>query len=96
MSERLDFLRANSNAIKAIAARHKVISIAVFGSVARGEDSPDSDVDFLVDFDKDVSALDWLLLNEELEQFLNYPVDVVSMRGLKPRDTRIREEAVLL
>lgn len=45
MSERLDFLRANSNAIKAIAARHKVISIAVFGSVARGEDGPDSDVD---------------------------------------------------
>jgi len=55
-----------------------------------------SDVHFLVTFDKDVSVLDWLLLNEELEQFLNAPVDVVSMRGLKPRDSQIREEAVLL
>ena len=96
MSERLDFLRANSGAIRAIAGRHKAISIAVFGSVARGEDGPNSDVDFLVTFDKDVSVLDWLLLNEELEKFLNAPVDVVSMRGLKPRDSQIREEAVLL
>ena len=96
MSSRLEFLHANSDAIKAIASRHKAFNVAVFGSVARGEDGPDSDIDFLVDFDKDVSVLDWLLLNEELEQFLNSRVDVVSTRGLKLRDTHIREEAVLL
>lgn len=96
MSQRLDFLRSNCDTIRAIAARHKAISISVFGSVARGEDGPDSDVDFLVEFDKGVSVLDWLLLNEELEQFLNSSVDVVSMKGLKPRDTDIRKEAVLL
>ena len=56
------FLKENSEAIKAIAARHKGLKIAVFGSVARGEDGPDSDVDFLVTFDKEVSVLDWLLL----------------------------------
>lgn len=96
MSPRLEFLQANSEAIKAIAARHKGLKIAVFGSVARGEDGPDSDVDFLVTFDRDVSVLDWLLLNEELERFLKLPVDVISMKGLKPRDIRIREEAILL
>jgi predicted nucleotidyltransferase len=96
MSERMAFLKENSEAIKAIAARHKGLNIAVFGSVARGEDGPDSDVDFLVTFDKEVSVLDWLLLNEELEQFLKLPVDVISMNGLKLRDVRIREEAILL
>lgn len=96
MSSRLEFLHANSDAIKAIAARHKAFNVAVFGSVARGEDEPDSDIDFLVSFDKDVCVLDWLLLSEELEQFLNSRVDVVSMRGLKPRDIHIQKEAVLL
>jgi predicted nucleotidyltransferase len=38
MSERMAFLKENSDAIKAIAARHKGLKIAVFGSVARGED----------------------------------------------------------
>ena len=90
------FLKENSEAIKAIAARHKGLKIAVFGSVARGEDGPDSDVDFLVTFDKEVSVLDWLLLNEELEQFLKLRVDVVSIKGLKPRDTRILQEAISL
>jgi predicted nucleotidyltransferase len=50
MSSRMAFLKENSEAIKAIAARHKAFNVAIFGSVARGEDGPDSDVDFLVDF----------------------------------------------
>ena len=96
MSGRMAFLKENSEAIKAIASRHKGLKIAVFGSVARGDDGPDSDIDFLVTFDKEVSVLDWLLLNEELEQFLKMPVDVVSIKGLKSRDSRILQEAVLL
>jgi predicted nucleotidyltransferase len=55
MSERLDFLLANRDAIKSIAARHKALSISVFGSVARGEDGPNSDFDFLVLFNDDSS-----------------------------------------
>ena len=96
MSGRLAFLKENSEAIKAIAARHKGLKIAVFGSVARGEDTETSDIDFLVTFDKEVSVLDWILLNEELELFLKLPVDVISIKGLKSRDSRILEEAVLL
>jgi len=93
---RLEFLQANSEVIRSIAAHHKGKSIAVFGSVARGEDGPDSDVDFLVDFAETVSIRDWMGLKEELEAFLKAPVDIVSTRGLKPRDTHIREEAVPL
>ena len=96
MSQRLEYLRANCEAIKAIAARHKATSIAVFGSVARGEDRPDSDVDFLVSFDKDSSLLDAASLMNELTDYLKSPVDVVSEGGLKVRDTRIRSEAILL
>lgn len=96
MSQRLDFLRANSGAIRAIAASHKGISIAVFGSVARGEDGPGSDFDFLVTFNENSSLLDAASLMNELTDYLKSPVDVVSEGGLKPRDTRIRREAILL
>ena len=90
------FLKENSEAIKAIAARHKGLKIAVFGSVARGEDGPDSDVDFLVTFDKGTSLLDLVRLQDALEEFLKIPVDVISIGGLKPRDNHIREEALTL
>ena len=96
MSARMAFLQANSEAIKAIAARHKGLKIAVFGSVARGEDGPDSDVDFLVTFDKGTSLLDLVGLQDSLEEFLKMPVDVISIGGLKPRDHHIREEALAL
>lgn len=90
------FLQANSEAIKAIAACHKGLKIAVFGSVARGEDGPDSDVDFLVTFDKEASLLDLVGLQNSLAEFLKIPVDVISIGGLKPRDQHIREEALVL
>ena len=96
MSGRMAFLKENSEAIKAIAARHKGLKIAVFGSVARGEDGPDSDVDFLVTFDKGTSLLDLVRLQDALEEFLKIPVDVISIGGLKPRDNHIREEALTL
>ena len=96
MSPRLDFLHANSDAIKAIAARHKAFNVAVFGSVARGEDGPGSDIDFLVDFLPGASLVDEFRLENELREFLKIPVDLVSRRGLKPRDSHIREESMAL
>ena len=93
---RLEQLRAQANEIRLIAARHKATAIAVFGSVARGEEGPNSDVDFLVDFTTGATLFDLFHLQEELSSFLQSPVDVVSRRGLKPRDTRIREEALAL
>lgn len=96
MGSRLDYLRSHHKAIRAIAARHKALSISVFGSVARGEDRPDSDYDFLVEFRKGSTLIDLSGLVIELEDFLNAPVDVISVGGLKPRDQQIRQEAVLL
>ena len=96
MSSRLDFLYANSDAIKTIAARHKALKISVIGSVARDEDGPESDIDFLVTFSSDASLTDLAGLHDSLEEFLNMPVDVISSGGLKPRDSHIREEALVL
>jgi len=94
MGARLNFLLANSEAIKAIAARHKAFNVAVFGSVARGEDGPTSDIDLLVDFLPGASLVDEFRLENELREFLKVRVDLVSRRGLKPRDSHIREESM--
>ena len=96
MCPRLEFLRENSETIKAIAARHKALSISVFGSVARGEDRSDSDIDFLVDRDPSASLFDLVHMREELIQFLRVIVDLVDQRGLLPRDSHILEVAVVL
>jgi predicted nucleotidyltransferase len=96
MSQRLEFLRANSEAIKTIAARHKARSIAVFGSVARGDDHPDSDIDFLVDCDPTASLFDLVHMRQELSDFLKVDVDLIDQGGLLPRDSHIREEALAL
>jgi predicted nucleotidyltransferase len=96
MGKRLEGLEENSTAIREIAARHKASSIAVFGSVARSEDTENSDYDFLVTFEKDSSLLDTAALINDLEDFLGSHVNVVSLGGLKPRDNRIRREAIPL
>jgi len=96
MSPRMAFLKENSDAIKAIAASHNGLQIAVFGSVARGEDGPDSDVDFLVTFDEGTSLLDLVGLQDALADYLKIPVDVISTGGLKERDHYIRAEALTL
>jgi predicted nucleotidyltransferase len=59
--------------------------VRVFGSVARGEDGPDSDVDFLVRFVRGTTLFDQAGLIVELEHLLGRNVDVVSERGLKER-----------
>ena len=82
--------------IKAAVRRHKGRNVALFGSAARGEDKPTSDLDFLVDFEPNSSLFDLLHLQDELSQLLARPVDVVSSRGLKPRDQRIKAEALSL
>ena len=96
MSPRMAFLLENSETIKAIAARHKAFNVAVFGSIARGEDTETSDIDLLVDFLPGASLVDEFRLENELHEFLKIPVDLVSRRGLKSRDSHIHEEAMAL
>ena len=60
-------------------------NVRVFGSVARGDQRSDSDIDFLVDFEPGRSLLDLTGLWLDFEGTLGCKVDVVSSRGLKPR-----------
>lgn len=96
MGERLASVESHRAEIRAIAARHHARTISIFGSVARGEDRPDSDIDFLVEFEPGASLLDLMRVQDDLEALLDAPVDVVSTGGLKSRDEHIRREAILL
>lgn len=96
MSARRELVEAKRGEICAIARRHRGRSVAVFGSVARGDESATSDIDFLVEFEPGSSLFDLLHLSEELETLLGVPVDVVSAGGLKDRDDHIRREAIPL
>jgi uncharacterized protein len=80
--------------VMAIASRHHASRVRLFGSAARGEDRPDSDIDLLVDFDEDSSLFDLVRMSRELETLLGRGVDVVSARGLKSRDQLILAESV--
>ena len=82
----LEELRArHRDEILAIATNRGARNVRVFGSVARGEQVANSDIDFLVDFDPGRSLLDLTGLWLDLEAALGCKVDVVSSRGLKPR-----------
>jgi predicted nucleotidyltransferase len=78
----------------AIASRHHASRVRLFGSAARGDDRPDSDIDLLVDFDEDSSLFDLMRMSRELEALLGRAVDVVSAGGLKTRDRAILAESV--
>jgi predicted nucleotidyltransferase len=76
-------------------SRFGVQSLALFGSAARDEARPDSDVDILVEFNRPVGLFTFLEVKEHLEQALGRRVDLVTRAGLKRqlRD-RILAEAV--
>ena len=71
--------------------RFGVVSVRLFGSVARDEAGPDSDVDILVDFSGPVSLFVLADLREFLMEALGRPVDVGTEGSLRPR---IREAVV--
>jgi len=75
-------------------AHHRALSLRVFGSVARGEDGPASDIDFLVEFSADASLLDLVGLKQEIEDLLGRRADIVTPSGVSPfLRERILEEA---
>jgi predicted nucleotidyltransferase len=65
-----------------IAARHGARNVRLFGSVARGEDHPQSDLDLLVEMEPDRSLLDLVALGQELEELLDRKVDVLTETSL--------------
>ncbi|MGH9022507.1 MAG: helix-turn-helix domain-containing protein [Acidimicrobiia bacterium] len=76
-------LRRHRRAIVDLAARRGAHNVRVFGSVARGEDSADSDVDLLVDLDNRVGLVSLAGLARELADVVGVSVDVVPANTLK-------------
>jgi predicted nucleotidyltransferase/DNA-binding XRE family transcriptional regulator len=75
-------------AVLAVAARHGMSELQVFGSVARGEDTDASDLDLLVRVPEGTGLLALGRFTQELEDLLHVPVDVVPDDSVKPRVRR--------
>ena len=74
-----------------IAARHRARTVRIFGSVARGEAGPDSDVDVLVNLNPGRSLLDIVAIKQDLEDLFGRKVDVVTEAAISPY---IREQVL--
>ena len=91
----LESLRKVRSEILAAAARHGASNVRVYGSVARGEAGPDSDIDLLVDMGDGRSLLDLAGLHLELEDLLGFQVEIGT--DVKPRlRERVHAEAIAL
>jgi predicted nucleotidyltransferase/DNA-binding XRE family transcriptional regulator len=89
-------VKQHRDQILRIANRNHAVDVRVFGSVARGTDAMDSDVDLLVTFDPKATLYDQARLVTELEMLLDRRVDVVSDRALGRRADSILADAVAL
>ncbi|WP_319578995.1 nucleotidyltransferase family protein [uncultured Methanospirillum sp.] len=81
----LDMIRSRRDDIHAITARYQVTNIRIFGSVARGSQDENSDIDILVHPGPDFSLFTHSDLIHDLQDLLGVQVHVVSDRGLRPR-----------
>ncbi len=78
-------LRSRRDEIIEVARARGASRVRVFGSVARGDATEASDIDFLVDLEPDRNLLDLGGLLMDLQDLLQHDVDVVTERGLRPR-----------
>src|SRR5437016_14683049 len=97
MALSLQQVRKRRTEIEQLAARYGARNVRVFGSVARGEATPASDVDVLVDFEPGRSLLDQIGFEQDLEALLGCRVEVLAEGGISPYlETRILREALPL
>lgn len=68
--------------------KYHIKTIGVFGSVARGDDDPKSDIDILVEFSEPISMFRFIDLEEYLEKLIDRKVDLVTKKALKPAISR--------
>ncbi len=96
-----DQIRQFTSQILAIAQKHGISHIYVFGSTARGENTSQSDVDFLVEMQEGASLFGVAGFSYEVEKLLGIPVDVIPLSVLpqvKDREfvVNIQREAIAL
>ncbi|MBK8314070.1 MAG: nucleotidyltransferase family protein [Acidobacteria bacterium] len=77
-----ELLNTKKDAIAQLAREYGASNIRVFGSVARGDETPESDIDLLVDMDLDRSLFDQITLKQEMEALLGRKVDLVTERSI--------------
>ena len=88
----LETLQEKRQQVLEVAARHGALNVRVFGSVVRGEETPESDIDFLIDYDPE-KVTPWFPggLLMDLQDLLGRKVDVLTERGISPL---IREQVL--
>lgn len=92
-----ELLKAKRNEILDLTTKHGATKVRLIGSVARREETQESDIDFLVEMEAGRSLLDHAALILDLEALLGRKVDIASDRGLRPRvRERVLKEAVPL
>ena len=95
----LDRLRHLKEDILRIAGRHNAGNVYVFGSCARGEETPESDVDFVADFKAHSTLFNVVGLELDLSDLLGRSVDVVTLDRLETNDAfarNVKRDMVLL
>lgn len=94
-SGREGILRILREHLPQLQREHGVKTLALFGSCARGDAGPESDVDILVEFARVPGLLGYLRLERRLSELLGRRVDLVMRRALRPGIARrIRDETV--
>ena len=92
-----ELLKAKRNEILDLTAKHGATKVRLIGSVARREETQESDIDFLVEMESGRSLLDHAALILDLKALLGRKVDIASDRGLRPRvRERVLKEAIPL
>lgn len=86
-------VRKHRREILAVASKHGVARVRLFGSAARGEDDATSDVDLLIQMEPGRSLLDHIAFKQDVEDVLGTKVDVVSEGAISPyiREAVLRE-----
>ena len=78
----LETIREKRFGLLKLAEQRGAFNVRLFGSVVRGEETPCSDVDFLVDMEKGRSLLDLFSLQEDLSKEIDRPVDIITTQSL--------------
>jgi len=77
-----DKIQAKKQDIINILRKYRASNIRIFGSYARGEETPDSDLDLLIDLEGGSSLFDRIALKQELEDLLGIKVDIAKPENL--------------
>jgi predicted nucleotidyltransferase len=90
-------IRASQAELGAFCRKWKVVELGVFGSVAKGEDRPDSDLDVIVSFGDGASwgLFDLVRMEDELSALVGRRVDLVERRAVETSPNYIRRRSIL-